>query len=144
MRSLLDINVIIALLDSDHDFHHRAHLWWQDHRHDGWASCPLTENGVVRIMSHPAYNPQRSLTPDTVAEILRTFTEGTDHEFWPDSVSLLDSSVINTRKVLGPRQITEIYLLALARARGGRLVTFDESINLAAVPRASAESLMVV
>ena len=144
MRSLLDINVIIALLDPDHDFHRRAHLWGGSQQQNGWGACPLTEKGGVRIMSHPAYNPQRSLTPKTVTEILRRFAEGTDHEFWPDSVSFLDSTLIDTGKVLGPRQITDLYLLALAAARNGRLITFDESINRAAVQSATAESLLVI
>ena len=144
MRSLLHINVVIALLDSDHDFHHRAHEWWREHRGEGWASCPLTENGVVRIMSNPAYNPRRSLAPTTVAELLRTFAGRTNHEFWPDTVSFLDSAVMDTKKVLGPRQITDLYLLALAASRGGRLVTFDDSIHREAVRTAGPESLHTI
>lgn len=144
MRSLLDINVVIALLDPDHDFHHRAHDWWGENRHDGWASCPLTENGIIRIVSNPAYNPRRSLAPSTVAELLRTFAGRTDHEFWPDSVSFLDTAVIDTEKVLGPRQITDLYLLALAASRGARLVTFDDSMNREAVRTAGQESLHTI
>lgn len=144
MRSLLDINVVISLLDPDHDFHHRAHAWWLEHRPGGWASCPLTENGVIRILSHPAYNPRRSLTPHVVAALLRSFAHGTDHEFWPDSVSFLNDTVIDPEKVIGPRQITDIYLLALATARNGRLVTFDESINHTAVLTAMPERLLTI
>ena len=144
MRSLLDINVVIALVDSDHDFHHRAHEWWRENYHDGWASCPLTENGIVRIMSNPAYNQQRSLAPTTVAELLRTFAGRTNHEFWPDSVSFLDSAVIDTEKVFGPRQITDLYLLALAASREGRLVTFDDSIHREAVRAAGQETLHTI
>ncbi len=144
MRSLLDINVVIALIDADHDFHHRAHEWWREHHHDGWASCPLTQNGTVRIMSNPAYNPRRSLAPATVAELLRTFADRTNHEFWPDSVSFLDRAVIDSEKVLGPRQITDLYLLALAVSRGGRLVTFDDSIHREAVLTAGQETLHTI
>lgn len=144
MRALLDINVAISLLDPDHDFHQRAHVWWADNRHLGWATSPLTENGVVRIMSHPAYNPRRSLTPGSVVTLLQTFLSRTDHEFWPDSVSLLDRASVESHLVLGPRQVTYLYLLALAVARGGRLVTFDESVNRRAVVGARAEHLVVV
>lgn len=144
MRALLDINVVIALIDADHDFHHRAHGWWRENRADGWASCPLTENGVVRIMSNPAYNPRRSLTPAAVVELLRTFAGGTNHEFWPDSVSILDATVVKAEQVLGPRQITDLYLLALAASRDGRLVTFDESVNTKAVPGAAAKTIQVI
>ncbi|MEX2443880.1 MAG: TA system VapC family ribonuclease toxin [Alkalispirochaeta sp.] len=144
MRSLLDINVIIALLDSDHDFHHRAHEWWEAHRGHGWGSCPLTENGVVRIMSHPAYNPRRPLTPAAVVKILRAFAQGTEHRFWPDSVSLLDEAMIDFAQILGPRQVTDIYLLALATSQEGRLVTFDESINSNAVPTSGSENRLTI
>jgi toxin-antitoxin system PIN domain toxin len=144
VRALLDINVVIALLDADHDFHHRAHTWWRDNRSAGWASCPLTENGVIRIMSNPAYNPRRSLSPAIVTGLLRTFTGGTDHEFWADSVSILDSAVLDMEQVLGPRQITDTYLLALAAGYQGRLVTFDGSINRKAARGARSETLEVI
>ncbi len=144
MRSLLDINVVISLLDSDHDFHHRAHAWWSGNHSGGWASCPLTENGVIRIMSHPSYNPRRSLTPKAATALLRSFAGGTNHEFWPDSLSLLDATVFNPIKVIGSRQITDSYLLALATAHNGRLVTFDESININAVMTAAQRNLHVI
>lgn len=144
MRSLLDVNVVISLLDPDHDFHQRAHEWWREHQKDGWASCPITENGVIRVMSHPGYNPMRSLTTDAVSVLLRRFTEGTNYEFWPDTVSFLNDAVIDTKRVLGPRQITDLYLLALAAYHGGRLVTFDESVHGAAVLQATREHLLVI
>ncbi len=144
MRSLLDINVVIALLDSDHDFHPRAHRWWAGNQGAGWASCPLTENGIIRIMSHPAYNPRRSLSPGVVSDLLQTFVSGTDHQFWPDSVSFLDTGLIDPQHVLGPRQVTDVYLLALAVSRGGRLATFDASIHRGAVTAASETSLLII
>jgi toxin-antitoxin system PIN domain toxin len=144
MRSLLDINVVIALLDPDHDFHRRAHAWWANHRDEGWASCPLTENGVVRVMANPAYNSRRTLTPAAIANLLRTFTRSTNHEFWPDALSTLDEAVIDYEQVLGPRQITDLYLLALAASRGGLLATFDESVHVGAVRNAGDEHLSVI
>ena len=144
MRALLDINVVIALLDPDHDFHHRAHAWWANHRDEGWASCPLTENGVVRIMASPAYNSRRTLTPAAIANLLRTFTRSTNHEFWPDALSMLDEAVIDYEQVLGPRQITDLYLLALAASRGGLLATFDEAVYVGAVHNVGDEHLSVI
>ncbi len=144
MRSLLDISVVIALLDPDHDFHHRAHTWWASVQAEGWASCPITQNGVVRVMSNPAYNPRRSLSPASVCTLLRTFIERTDHEFLPDALSFLDNDRVDTRRVLGPRQVTDVYLLAIAVSQGHRLATFDESINRGAVPPAAPENLLIL
>lgn len=84
------------------------------------------------------------MSPGAVIETLQRFVQATDHQFWPDRVSLLDASTVHAARILGPRQITDLYLLALAVDCGGRLVTFDESIHLAAVPRAQREQLTVV
>src|SRR5690242_11268240 len=87
MRSLLDVNVVIALLDADHSLHERATDWFSAHAHQGWASCPIVENGCVRIMSHPGY-PNR-LPPKLIVERLREATDDRTHEFWADDISLL-------------------------------------------------------
>jgi toxin-antitoxin system PIN domain toxin len=141
---MLDVNVVIALLDPDHAFHDRAHAWWSVHREAGWASCPITENGVVRIMSHPAYSPTMPLAAGELIARLRLFAERTDHEFWPDAISIRDETVILTDRIHGGRQLTDLYLLALAARHDGRLATFDQSIPLSAVPSATAANLTVV
>lgn len=133
MRALLDVNVLIALLDPDHAFHERAHVWWEANTTQGWASCPLTENGVVRIMSNPNYSRQLRLTPADLVSRIAGFAANTDHEFWPDSVSLREETVFDRSRLNSSRVITDLYLLALAVRQGGRLVTFDEYIPLGAV-----------
>lgn len=75
---------------------------------------------------------------------LRQFTESCDHVFWPDDVSLRDAEIIDAERILGPRQITAIYLLAVAVKHGGRLVTFDEGIGISAVRGAKQANLWVV
>ncbi len=144
MRALLDINVLLALLDEDHVFHERAHLWFGENFSMGWASCPLTENGFVRIRSHPNFHPVNKRNVQEVSTALSSFASGSDHEFWSGSVSLLDSRAFDQSRILGPRQITDLYLLALAAVNGGRLVTFDEGINLLAVPFSKPENLCVI
>ncbi len=134
MRALLDVNVLIALLDADHLHHEAARLWLRDNIDDGWATCPLTEIGCVRIMAQPAY-PNR-LPASRVAERLREATATAHHRFWPDEVSLLSPDVVDWRRIVGPRQISDLYLLALAVARRGRFVTFDARIDPGAVPGA--------
>jgi toxin-antitoxin system PIN domain toxin len=140
-RGLLDVNVLIALFDPDHIHHEPAHLWFAGHRSEGWATCPLTENGVVRILSNPAYSPTAE-RPARIVERLGAFRSSGDHEFWPDDVSLCDPAIFDL--AVGHRRLTDVYLLALARVHGGRLVTFDRSIPIAAVHGARAEHLLVV
>ena len=142
MRSLLDVNVLIALLDQDHASHSRAMEWFQAHAQLGWASCPLTQNGCVRIMSHVGY-PNALSTREVMARLSEA-TRHKSHAFWADSVSLLDSNVANATRIHGPKQLTDIYLLALAVANEGRLVTFDKTIALESVINARRSHLLLL
>lgn len=141
-RALLDINVLLALLDSDHVDHRRAHAWLEDNSAPGWASCSITENGFVRIISQPRY--PSPISPTEAVELLERACHGGDHEFWPCTVSLLAPHVIDRSRLHGPRQVTDVYLLALAVAHGGNLVTFDRALPLSAVPGATDEHLTVL
>ena len=142
MRALLDVNVLVALLDSAHLHHREATRWLAANVRKGWASCPLTQNGCVRILSLPAY--RNSQPPVAVAERLGDATADASHEFWPDSVSLLETGRFQWDHVLTSRQITDAYLLALAVARGGRLVTLDRGIIVKAVPGATTKNLILL
>ena len=144
MRALLDINFMIALFDPDHSFHERAHGWWAIHGKDGWASCPLTENGAVRIMSNLGYSRKIQFAPGDLIGQLRQFAEHSDHEFWGDSISLRDEAIFERDLIHSSRQLTDLYLLALAVGNHGRLVTFDARIPLLAVRQAREENLCVV
>jgi uncharacterized protein len=142
VRALLDVNVLIALLDSDHASHDSAIDWFAKHAREGWASCPITQNGCIRIMSNPAYpNP---LPVQAVIQHLADACRQDIHEFWPDEVSLLDSEVVDTTRIHGPRQLTDIYVFALAVQHEGRLVTFDTGIPLAAVRKATTQNLLIL
>jgi toxin-antitoxin system PIN domain toxin len=140
MRALLDINVLLALLDSDHVDHQRAREWLSAEIRHGWASCALTQNGFVRIISQPKYPSPVPLSG--AVERLRRATSTEHHEFWSCSISFLADRHINSDLVHGPRQVTDVYLLALAVEHGGRLVTFDHSIPLSAVPVATPKHLV--
>jgi uncharacterized protein len=144
MRALLDINVVIALLDPDHAFHERAHAWWAANAKRGWASCPITENGVVRIMSNPGYSRNAQFAPADLIQRLQSFVESSNHEFWPDDVSFRDPNVFVTDRVLTSRQLTDLYLLAVAAKQQARLATFDQGIPVSAVQGATAKTLAIV
>lgn len=142
MRALLDVNVLVALLDGGHLHHRVAMDWLAAHARAGWASCPLTQNGCLRILSLPTYpNPQ---PPARVAERLAAATADRSHAFWPDSLSLLEPERLHWERVLSTRHITDVYLLALAVEHRGCLVTFDRSVAVAAVPGALKKHLVVL
>lgn len=144
MRSLLDVNVLIALFDPDHVFHQRAHIWWAANATDGWASCPITESGFVRIMSQPTYSARVRFSPTELIERLAIFAQQTNHEFWADSISIRDSQLFARDRIHSSRQITDIYLLALAKTRNARLTTFDEAVPLSAVLGALGQNLVTI
>jgi uncharacterized protein len=144
MRALLDVNVLIALLDPDHVFHERSHRWWKSNARSGWASCPLTENGVVWIMSNPAYSKAARFSPIELINRLEDFASHSDHEFWSDDLSLRHNSVFVRERLHTSRSITDVYLLALATKHEGCLATFDEGIPISAICNASATNLCVV
>ena len=129
MRALLDMNVLMALLDTAHVHHMRARTWSQSHIEAGRASCPLTPNSCIRMLPHQAI-PAKSLRPVSL-RVYAPLRKTPWHEFWPDDVSLLDLKSIEWRQVRGSRQLTDVYLLSLAVHRSGCLVTFDRSVSTA-------------
>jgi hypothetical protein len=141
--ALLDVNVLVALHDPAHPNHEDAHRWFGRNRKRGWATCPVTVNGCVRVLSNPAY-PTVAATPAEAASRLRILCAGPDHEFWSDSVSLLDESLFRPQAITGHQQIADIYLLGLAARHGGRLATFDRSIPLRAVVGAGPDRLELI
>jgi toxin-antitoxin system PIN domain toxin len=142
MRALLDVNVLIALLDAAHVHHRQATAWLGQHVRHGWASCPLTQIGCVRIMSQPAY-PNRQPAA-AVLERLSAAASDRHHAFWQADVDLLGGPAIDFAGVLTSRHVTDLYLLALAVQNRGRFVTFDRHVPLAAVPSAESRHLVVI
>lgn len=141
--ALLDVNVLVALFDPDHVHHEAAHRWFALHRASGWATCPLTENGVVRILSNPSYSGATE-TLDAVVRRLSQFCASGQHVFWEDGVSLRDERVFKRPLPIAHRQLTDVYLLGLAKSRAGRLASFDRHIPLSAVLHAGAGDLELI
>lgn len=141
-RALLDVNVLLALLDSDHVDHVRAGEWLDAEVEAGWASCPITENGFVRIISQPRY--PSPVAPAQAVELLAAARAHPHHAFWPCDVSLLDPQVVDRSRLHGSRQVTDAYLLALAVAHDGRFVTFDRALSPDCVRGATADHLTVL
>lgn len=141
--ALLDVNVLVALFDPDHVHHDLAHDWFADQRSRGWATCPVTEAGFVRVMSHPKYRPD-ALRPSDAITQLRKFCTSGHHHFWSDAVTLRDEELFAPAAIRGHSQITDIYLLGLATHMDGTLATFDRAIPSTAVKGSSAGHLQVI
>jgi uncharacterized protein len=135
-----DVNVLLALLDDRHPNHEAANAWFDASPHQHWATCPITENGFIRISSGAKYAHTR-LTPKEAILVLDTFIQSTSptHQFWEDGVALRDATLFHSSQISGSKQVTDIYLLGLCQQNGGALVTFDQRITTAAIvsPRAN-------
>ncbi len=142
MASLLDANFLIARFDPSHPHHDSAHHWFAEHAKAGWATCPLTENGFVRVVCQTKHIGGLR-TPKAIAGRLSELRQLGRHEFWDDRISLLDPKHFDLEKLPGPSQITDVYILALAVERRGRLITFDQSIAWRCVPSATAQHIHV-
>jgi toxin-antitoxin system PIN domain toxin len=129
---LLDVNVLIALIDPTHVSHAQAHRWFAQKGAVSWATCPITENGVLRIVGNPRY-PNTPGSPAVVAAVLDRLRAHSGHVFWPDDISLLDERKVDTQQMIASGQVTDTYLLALAVAHDGQLATLDRRLSAAAV-----------
>jgi hypothetical protein len=136
---LLDVNVLVALFDPHHIHHDAAHDWFADNRGAGWATCPMTENGFIRVVSHSTYGLGERV--ESAAARLRAFCASGGHQFWRDAISLRDE-IFDLSRAGGAKQLTDVYLLGLAANRKGRLATFDRSIPLGAVAGATEETVV--
>jgi toxin-antitoxin system PIN domain toxin len=141
--ALLDVNVLVALFDPEHVHHEPAHDWFADNRADGWATCPVTECGFVRILANPGYGAPQQRAAELIGRLRKFCTSGY-HEFWPDTLSLRDETIFDARFFGGHRQVTDVYLLGLAKSRRGKLATFDRTIPLNAIVGARAGHLAII
>ena len=127
---LLDVNLLLALSDPMHIHHQLAHRWFAEKGQHGWATCPLTENGFIRIASHPNY-PNRPGDVTAVLGIFRRLCETPGHHFWSEDISILQ--IVEPDALITHAQITDVYLLGLAVHKRGKLATLDQRIPVDAV-----------
>ena len=135
---LLDTNLLIALLWPSHEQHDLAVKWFTRHRAKGWATCPITQAGFVRIVSNPAFS-RDAVQPREAVQVLSANTAAPDHAFWPDGIPVAKAVDFTGVRLMGHQQVTDAYLLGLAVSRGGVLATLDQRIAALTEPR-SAES----
>ena len=137
MTFLLDVNVLIALVDSSHVNHDLAHGWFALEGRLDWATCPITENGLVRIIANPRYPNAVSTAADALA-VLKRLSSLPGHVFWPDDISLRDAGRFSAEKLSAVGQVTDSYLLALAVSKRGKLATLDKRLSAIAVKDGAA------
>lgn len=143
MRYLLDVNVWVALLDEAHVFHTQA-LAFIERPALKMATCPLVENGVIRVLNLPGYSKFGPVGFEPVSQKLGAICAELDHKFWPDGVSLRTAGVVNWPRVMGHNQITDAYLLALAVSNQGCLATLDHRVSLNTVVNATSRNLLLL
>ncbi|NUN95628.1 MAG: VapC toxin family PIN domain ribonuclease [Candidatus Omnitrophica bacterium] len=124
---LLDVNVLVALAWPSHVHHREAHIWFDENQMHGWATCPLTQCGFVRISSNPRII-REAVSPIEALVLLKEMTSLDHHDFWPDDAPFHEES-FPTELLVGHRQVTDAYLLGLAIRHKGKLVTLDQSLS---------------
>ncbi len=142
---LLDVNVLIALMDPAHEFHPAATAWFRSNRAEGWATCPTTESGFIRLLSNPKY-PNVNLSPAQAADLLVRLVEANrqTHSWWPETASLRDESVFDLAAITGHKQITDTWLLSIAAINQGKLATCDRRMGPAGVRGAVATQITAI
>jgi uncharacterized protein len=141
--ALLDLNVIVALVWPAHEHHRAAHDWFKSRGRSRWATCPVTQLGLVRLLSNPAFSPD-ALSLDQALSLLRTNLNHPLHEFWPDSISVTQSLEHFAQHMGGYKQVTDAYLLSLAIRRKARLATFDSGLKQLAMNLGKASSVELI
>ena len=142
MAFLLDVNVLIARIDPRHENHERVVRWERDNASEHLVTCPLTQNGFIRIYGHPGY-PGGPGSPAEALIELRYVLRLRTHRFIADSLSLSDTRVFSSLAGISPKQLTDVYLLGLAVSAGIDFVTTDSRIHHEAVVRGE-EKLHVI
>ena len=125
---LLDLNVLMALWWPAHAANAEARRWFRRHSREGWATCPLTQAGFVRLASNASFS-RDAMAPADALRIMKMNLEDPAHRFWPMSLELAEAVDLSGAKLEGHRQVTDLYLIGLAVKHKGRLVTFDRALG---------------
>jgi len=140
--TLLDVNVLVAMFWPSHVHHVRAQQWFSEHSRHGWATCPLTQTGFVRIVSNPAFSKSAVTARDAI-HVLQENLKHRSHVFWADSVGVNEAASFTHDRLIGHKQVTDAYLIGLAHHHQGRLLTFDRGLGSLLPPALQKHSWIV-
>lgn len=143
MSYLFDVNVLIALLWPPHEGHTRVQRWFAQNARHGWATCAMTQAGFIRIVSNPLFSRQ-VISPLDALQVLEGSLKHPSHQFWTEDIGVGKALAQFGSRLVGHRQITDAYLLALAIHRKGKLVTLDAGVAYLLPDRSAEKSLAVL
>lgn len=141
-RQLVDVNLLLALVWPRHESHQTAHAWFAKSGQRAWATNPLTQLGVLRLLTNPQVT-QGAVSANTALEVLREATGHPGHEFWPLDSPLPDSVQTLSARIRGHHQWTDAVLLGQAVQRDGVLVTLDAGVKTLAPAEFAAHVLLL-
>jgi uncharacterized protein len=141
---LLDVNVLVARFWERHVFHQKVRNWFDMHAHEGWATCPITQLGLMRTLSNPAFDENAPRPAEAMHWIAKTLSEDPNHRFWADELAVSDACQESILRLHGFRQFTDAYLLGLALHRKCRFVTLDRRILSLAPEESQARKSLVI
>jgi toxin-antitoxin system PIN domain toxin len=142
---LLDVNILVARFWERHPFHGKVRTWMDSHESDGWATCPITQLGVIRTISNPAFDKQTPRPAEVMHWMEKTLREHPAHQFWPDDVNVFEACRNTAGRLQGFRQLTDAYLLGLAIRHNAGFVTLDRRIlDLVAKDEEALGSLVIL
>lgn len=127
---LLDVNVLLALAWDQHVHHHIAHERFAEL--DSWSTCPVTEAGLLRLLLTEKVVGRKVTGAEALGQ-LEAMRRVPGWRFYADSGSLAEPR-IDTRVLMGRRQVTDLHLVNLAAANRTRLATFDAALRDSLVP----------
>lgn len=142
---LPDVNVLVALHDRKHIGHDKAHTWFEQCKDLAWATCPMTENGFLRVFTQTQYPNNLTGVSDTLfllENLIQTYSK--THHYWSDIVSMRDKTLFDPKIMRGHKQITDVYLLGLCQSNGATFVTLDTGITTAAIVSPHSELLQIL
>jgi toxin-antitoxin system PIN domain toxin len=142
MRSLLDVNVLVARAFPNHPGHQDAHAWFLQEPNRLWATCPLTQAGFLSVATHYLQGAREAIA--MAIEALDEDCQSPTHEFWPLDVDFRHLAPSTRARLIGPKQVTDMQLLMLAHGHRGQLVTFDKGMQDLVSGTKYASSLVVL
>jgi toxin-antitoxin system PIN domain toxin len=141
---LLDVNILVARFWEEHVFHQKVRAWMASHERDGWATCPITQAGMVRTISNPGFSQNAPRPTEAIHWLAESLRLDPNHHFWADGLPFSDGCAESLPLLNGFKQLTDAYLLGLAISHKGRLLTLDRRMLALAPNESHAREALVI